>query len=107
MMRWLGNKVIYDLRTTAYAHLQKLSLVLIPKKIQADLYQEYLKTLKRLQDFIVNSIQEFVMDAFMLIGMSVILFHTNWKLAALTLHPIAGSSCRIRVFREKNALCFP
>jgi ATP-binding cassette subfamily B protein len=101
MMRWLGNKVIYDLRTTAYAHLQKLSLSFYTQKDTGRLTSRISQDAERLQDFIVNSIQEFVMDIFMLVGMSVILFHTNWKLAALTLIPLPAVAIASIFFGRK------
>ncbi|MEK7398501.1 MAG: ABC transporter ATP-binding protein [Candidatus Poribacteria bacterium] len=101
MMRWLGNKVIYDLRTTAYAHLQKLSLSFYTQKDTGRLTSRISQDAERLQDFIVNSIQEFVMDIFMLIGMSVILFHTNWRLAALTLIPLPAVAVASVIFGKK------
>ena len=88
MMSWLGNKVIFDLRTSAYEYLQRLSLSFYNKKETGRLMSRISYDTGNLQFFIVNGIQEFLMNIFMLIGMCVILFVTNWRLAALTLIPI-------------------
>lgn len=101
MMRWLGNKVIYDLRTTAYSHLQRLSLSFYNQKDTGRLISRISQDAERLQDFIVNSIQEFIMDVFMVVGMSVILFHTNWRLAALTLIPLPAVAFASVIFGRK------
>jgi len=101
MMRWLGNKVIYDLRTSAYSHLQKLSLTFYNQKDTGRLMSRISQDTERLQDFIVNSIQEFVMDIFMLVGMSIILFSTNWKLSAITLFPLPVIAIASVVFGKK------
>jgi ATP-binding cassette subfamily B protein len=101
MMRWLGNKVIYDLRTSAYSHLQKLSLTFYNQKDTGRLMSRISQDTERLQDFIVNSIQEFVMDIFMLVGMSIILFSTNWKLSALTLFPLPVIAIASVIFGRK------
>ncbi|MGB9597654.1 MAG: ABC transporter ATP-binding protein, partial [Candidatus Poribacteria bacterium] len=101
MMRWLGNKVIYDLRTTAYSHLQRLSLSFYNQKDTGRLISRISQDAERLQDFIVNSIQEFVMDVFMVVGMSIILFHTNWRLAALTLIPLPAVAFASVIFGRK------
>jgi ATP-binding cassette subfamily B protein len=90
MMRWIGNKIILDLRTSAYEYLQRLSLSFYNRKETGRLMSRISSDTERLQDFIVNGIQEFVMDIFLLIGMCVILFARNWQLAALTLIPIPG-----------------
>jgi len=88
MMRWLGNKVIYDLRTSTYDHLQRLSLSFYNKKETGRLMSRISRDTERLQGFIVRGIQEFLMDILMLVGMCVVLFLVDWKLAALTLIPV-------------------
>jgi ATP-binding cassette subfamily B protein len=88
MMSWLGNKVILDLRTSAYEYLQRLSLSFYNKKETGRLMSRISYDTGNLQNFIVNGIQEFLINIFMLIGMCLILFATNWRLAALTLIPI-------------------
>ncbi len=101
MMRWLGNKVIFDLRTSAYEYLQRLSLSFYNRKETGRLMSRISNDTGRLQDFIVNSIQEFVMDILMLGGMCVILFVTNWRLAALTLIPIPAITVGSIIFGRK------
>ena len=101
IMRWLGNKVIYDLRTSAYAHLQRLSLGFYNQKETGRLMSRISHDTGRLQDFVVNSIQEFLMDIFMLVGMCTILFVTNWRLAALTLIPLPAITFASIVFGRK------
>jgi ATP-binding cassette subfamily B protein len=88
MMSWLGNKVVLSLRTSAYEYLQRLSLTFYNKKETGRLMSRISYDTGNLQEFIVYGIQEFVMNILMIIGMSVILFITNWRLAALTLIPI-------------------
>jgi ATP-binding cassette subfamily B protein len=101
MMRWLGNKVIFDLRTSAYEYLQRLSLSFYNKKETGRLMSRISYDTGRLQDFIVRGIQDFIMDIFMLVGMCVILFVTNWRLAALTLIPIPALTVGSIIFGKK------
>ena len=101
MMRWLGNKVILDLRTSAYEYLQRLSLSFYNKKETGRLMSRISHDTERLQDFIVNSIQDFVMNIFLLIGMCAILFYTNWRLAALALVPVPAIVFGSVVFGKK------
>lgn len=88
MMSWLGNKVILALRTSAYEYLQRLSLSFYNKKETGRLMSRISYDTGRLQDFIVRGIQEFIMNILVILGMSIVLFITNWRLAALTLLPI-------------------
>ena len=100
-MRWLGNKVIYDLRTSAYEYLQKLSLSFYNKKETGRLIARISYDTSRLQDFIVNGIQEFLRSILELTGMCVILFVVNWRLAALTLIPIPALTIVSIIFGRK------
>ncbi len=106
MMRWLGNKVIYDLRTSAYAYLQGLSLSFYNQKETGRLMSRISHDTERLQDFIVNGIQEFLMDVLTLTGMCVVLFLVNWKLAALTLIPIPALTIGSVIFGRKMHMVF-
>ena len=106
MMRWLGNKVIYDLRTSAYEYLQRLSLSFYNNKETGRLMSRISHDTGRLQDFIVNSIQEFLMDTLNLLGMCVILFVVNWRLAALTLLPIPVITVGSYIFGKKMHLVY-
>jgi len=106
MMRWLGNKVILDLRTSAYEYLQRLSLSFYNKKETGRLMSRISNDTERLQNFIVNGIQEFIMSIFMLVGMSVILFVANWRLAAMTLIPVPALTIGSIIFGRKMHMVY-
>ncbi|MFC1716426.1 ABC transporter ATP-binding protein [Candidatus Poribacteria bacterium] len=106
MMRWLGNKVIYDLRTSAYEYLQRLSLSFYNKKETGRLMSRISRDTERLQGFIVRGLQEFLMDILMLTGMCVVLFVVNWRLAALTLIPVPGITVASVIFGKKMHIVF-
>lgn len=105
-MSWLGNKVILDLRTSAYEYLQRLSLSFYDKKETGRLMSRITYDTGNLQDFIVNGIQDFSIDVLMLLGMSVVLFATNWRLAALTLIPIPLLIVGTIIFGKKMHMAY-
>lgn len=106
MMRWLGNKIIYDLRTSAYDHLQRLSLSFYNKKETGRLMSRISYDTERLQDFIVRGLQDFIRDILMMVGMCVILFVINWRLAALTLLPIPILTFGSYIFGKKMHMVY-
>jgi len=106
MMRWLGNKVIFDLRTSAYEYLQRLSLSFYNKKETGRLMSRVSHDTGRLQNFIVEGVQRFLMDILVLIGMCVILFVNNWRLAALTLIPIPTLIVGSVIFGKKMHMVY-
>jgi len=106
VMSWLGNKVILDLRTSAYEYLQKLSLSFYDKKETGRLMSRVTYDTGNLQNFIVYGLQEFIINVLMLAGMSIVLFITNWRLAALTLLPVPLLIVGTIVFGKKMHLAY-
>ncbi len=106
MMRWLGNKVIYDLRTSAYEYLQRLSLSFYNKKETGRLMSRISRDTERLQDFIVRGFQEFIMDILRLVGMCAVLFIVNWRLAAMTLIPLPVITVISVIYGRKMHIVF-
>ncbi len=106
MMRWLGNKVIYDLRTSAYEYLQRLSLSFFNKKETGRLMSRISRDTERLQQFIVRGIQEFLMNILTLLGMCLVLFIVNWRLAALTLIPMPVVTIASIIYGKKMHTVF-
>ncbi|MFC1717296.1 ABC transporter ATP-binding protein [Candidatus Poribacteria bacterium] len=106
MMSWLGNKVIVSLRTSAYEYLQTLSLSFYNKKETGRLMSRINYDTGNLRGFIVEGVQELVMDVLLITGMSVILFITNWRLAALTLIPIPIVTVGSIIFGKKMHMAF-
>jgi len=101
IMSWIGNKVILNLRMASYEYLQMLSLSFYDKKETGRLMTRITNDTGRLNDFIVNGIQEFIINVLMVLGMSIILFINNWRLAALTLIPVPILTFGFYIFGKK------
>jgi len=106
MMSWLGNKVVLDLRTSAYEYLQRLSLSFYNKKETGRLMSRISYDTSNLQNFVVNGIQDLLMNVFVLIGMCAILFTNNWRLAALTLIPVPTLIVGSIIFGKKMHMVY-
>lgn len=85
---WLGAKISMNLRTHIYNHLQKLSLSFYDTYSTGSLMSRVTSDTGQLQGFIVHGIQELIINSLTLIGISVILFSMNWRLAAAILIPV-------------------
>ena len=101
VMQWLGNRVIYDLRSQAYRHLQMLSLSFYNKNETGRLIARISEDTSRLRWFITESLRDLVIDFLMIFGMCVILFREDWQLAALTLIPLPVLAVGAGYFGEK------
>lgn len=85
---WLGQKISMDLRMQVYKHLQKLSLSFYDTHRTGRIMSRVTSDTGRLRGFIVKGSRRLIINSFTLIGISVILFSMNWKLASAILVPV-------------------
>ena len=88
MMAWVGQNITRRLRNETYEHLNALSLDFYNQRDTGNLMSRITQDVGRLRDFIANGLQDLIGDSFTLISICIIMFLTNWKLAAWTLIPV-------------------
>ncbi|MCC6443273.1 MAG: ABC transporter ATP-binding protein [Armatimonadetes bacterium] len=87
VMAWFGEKLIFDLRTEIYQHLQDLSLSYYDRKESGWILDRVTSDTGNLQDFLSEGFQDILRDMITLLVIGIIMFTMNWKLALLTLAP--------------------
>ena len=88
MMAWVGQNITRRLRNETYEHLNALSLDFYNQRDTGNLMSRITQDVGRLRDFIANGLQDLIGDSLTLIYICIIMFLTNWKLAAWTLIPV-------------------
>ena len=88
MMAWVGQNITRRLRNETYEHLNSLSLDFYNQRDTGNLMSRITNDVARLRDFIANGLQDLIGDSLTLVYICVIMFATNWKLAAWTLIPV-------------------
>ena len=86
-LAWLGQKIIYDLRSQVYAHLQSLGLAYYDRRQTGAIMNRVTGDTSSIQSFIVNGIQDTIVQIFTLVAIAVILFAQDWQLALIVLLP--------------------
>lgn len=81
-------KLVADMRTLLYEHLQKLSLRFYEDKQTGQLMSRVVNDTANLEPLLAHAIPDLIVNATMLVGITVILFRLNSELALLTLIPI-------------------
>ena len=98
-----GWGVVTDFRTRVYSHLQRLSLKYYQDKQTGQLMSRTINDTATFEALIAHVVPEMTVNIFLFIGIAVILFFINWRLAAMTLVPmpflvwvIVGYTRRVR-----------
>lgn len=76
----IGQRVIYDLRSDLFRHIQKLSFNFYDKRPAGSVMVRVTNDVNSLQDLFTNGVVNLMIDCVQLAGIVVILLLINWKL---------------------------
>lgn len=76
----IGQRVIYDLRSDLFRHIQKLSFNFYDKRPAGSVLVRVTNDVNSLQDLFTNGVVNLMIDCVQLAGIVVILLLINWKL---------------------------
>jgi ATP-binding cassette subfamily B protein len=99
LMVKLSNNLSRDLRNMVYSKIQSLSLGFLSQKKTGDLMNRVTGDTNNIRGFLENHAVNWINEGLILIGVSVILLSSNWKLALLVLIPapfVAAYNAKIR-----------
>lgn len=95
---YVSNRIIIDLRTKLYRHLQDLSLDFYSKWHSGELISRILNDLWNLQTTLLASFTAIIPQSLLLLGLLIYIFWLNWRLSMLTLIALPLIVQVIRVF---------
>jgi ATP-binding cassette subfamily B protein len=81
----IGNRVLAKVRLQLYRHIQYLSLSFHSKARTGDLVVRVISDVGLLQDVVVTAVLPALAKSLILVGMVVLMFWLNWKLALVAL----------------------
>jgi len=81
----VGQRFVVDLRCRLFAHLQRLSLRFHDTQRRGDLIIRLTSDIQAIQDLISNGLIVLGSNAFLLIGMLILMFWLNWQFAFVAL----------------------
>jgi ATP-binding cassette, subfamily B, bacterial len=88
LMAWMGGRVLVDIRQQLYACMQRLQLRFFDRKQTGNLISRVSNDTQFLYFLVVDGFQDFVINGLQIIGIGIVLFWMNWRLALLILVPI-------------------
>ncbi len=101
LITWLGQSIVRDMRSDVFEHLQYLRMEFYDSVRTGALMSRVTNDTQTLQNFIVQSAQNLLYEVVMCIGVGIILFRYDWRLAAMTLVPMPLIVLGTRVFSRK------
>jgi ATP-binding cassette, subfamily B, bacterial len=84
---YLGQRIIFDVRSRVYQHLQSLSMGFYDRKSVGTLMSNVTNDTSVLHSFCVDGLQNMLVNTMTLVGIGATLFWMNWQLALIVLIP--------------------
>ena len=81
----IGIRMVYTLRREVFSHLQRLSLSFHNRAQSGDLLTTFAKDTSTLKDVFAEALLKFADQIFSVIGMLVIMWMVNWRVALIAL----------------------
>ena len=81
----IGQRVMHDLRSMLYNHIQNLSLSFYEQKKTGDLVVRMTGDIDDIQSFVSSALLSVVVDVLTLVGMVGVMLYLNWKFTLISL----------------------
>jgi len=104
LLAFLGQRVVADIRSAAYRHLQQLSIGFYDRRQTGQLMSRLTHDTGHIQDFVADYLQEVIIQSFTIIIIAVFLFSMSPWLAWLALLPIPFLLFTVTVIRNNVKL---
>src|SRR5271166_3770132 len=100
-MQWTGQKVMFDLRSQIFRHLQRMHVAFYDKNPVGRLVTRVTTDVDALNEMFTSGVVSIFEDLFVLLGILGIMLCMNWKLALITFAVLPFIVVATKVFRNK------
>jgi len=100
-MQWIGQKVMFDLRSQIFRHLQRMHVAFYDKNPVGRLVTRVTTDVDALNEMFTSGVVSIFEDFFVLIGIIGIMLCMNWKLALITFAVLPFIGIATKIFRDK------
>ena len=101
LLEWVGQCVIRDLRNRIYAHLNQLSLSFFYHTPTGELISRIVNDVSMLQGAVSHALIRILRDFVSVIGLLVVIFIMDWRLALMSLIFLPMAAAPIVIFGKK------
>ncbi|HET6176740.1 MAG TPA: ABC transporter ATP-binding protein [Candidatus Sulfotelmatobacter sp.] len=100
-MQWTGQKVMFDLRSQIFRHLQRMHVAFYDKNPVGRLVTRVTTDVDALNEMFTSGVVSIFEDLFVLMGILGIMLCMNWKLALITFATLPFIIYATKIFRDK------
>lgn len=100
VVAWIGQKTMYEMRMSIFAHLQNMSLRFLDKNPLGRLMTRVTNDVEKVQATIVAGVEQTISDLFTIVVVVVFMVWTNWRIAGIILSTIPLVFITGMVFRK-------
>ncbi|HWR35961.1 MAG TPA: ABC transporter ATP-binding protein [Clostridia bacterium] len=101
LMQWTGQKVMFDLRSHIFRHLQKMHVGFFDKNPVGRLVTRVTTDIDALNEMFTAGVVSIFEDVFVLAGIIVIMLLMDWRLALITFAVLPFIFVATMIFRKK------
>jgi ATP-binding cassette, subfamily B, bacterial len=103
---WTGERILADLRTTLFRHLQRLSLGFYERNRAGVIISRLTNDVEALDQLVTDGVTALFKSSLLLLGSAVILFLLDWRLAVATLTVLPAMAVSTAMFRSRSARAY-
>jgi ATP-binding cassette, subfamily B, multidrug efflux pump len=100
-MQWTGQKVMFDLRSEIFRHLQRLHVAFFDKNPVGRLVTRVTTDVDALNEMFTSGVVSIFEDLFVLVGILAVMLCMNWKLALITFSVLPIIVVATKIFRDR------
>src|SRR5947209_10715379 len=100
-MQWTGQKVMFDLRSQIFRHLQRMHIAFFDRNPVGRLVTRVTTDVDALNEMFTSGVVSIFEDIFVLAGILGIMLCMNWKLALITFTVLPFIAIATKIFRDR------
>ncbi len=100
LMQWTGQKVMFDLRSQLYRHLQRMDISFFDKNPVGRLVTRVTTDVDALNEMFTSGVVSIVEDVFVLVGILWVMLSMSWRLALISFVVLPIIIVATQVFRK-------
>jgi len=101
LMQWTGQKVMFDLRSQIFRHLQHMHVGFFDKNPVGRLVTRVTTDVDALNEMFTAGVVSIFEDVFVLAGIIAVMMKMNWRLALVTFAVLPMIGYATKIFRDK------